>query len=115
VKGLGVKKRAYDPSEPARIRQALIGSGYKALDAQAKALGLGRSTTWVIVASQHKMGRISQKVRARMLTHPDLPASVRAVLEAGVSTEISGQENSVFPKASGERSHFVLTRPKTCA
>jgi len=32
-----------------RISEALISSGYVSLDEQAKALGLGRSTAWMIV------------------------------------------------------------------
>ena len=65
----------------ARIAKALVVSGYTALDAQAKALGLSRSTAWTIVTAQHKLGRISQKIRARMVTHPGLPPLVRADLE----------------------------------
>jgi hypothetical protein len=66
---------------PSLIAEALVASGHTSLDDQAKALGLPRSTTWTIIASKHKIGRLSNKVRARMLENPDLPALVRAALE----------------------------------
>lgn len=62
------------------IAEALREAGYHSLDDKARALGLCRSTTWTIVASQHKIGRLSHKVRARMLANPDLPVSVRNIL-----------------------------------
>jgi hypothetical protein len=53
-----------NPTEPERIRATLLACGYAALDPQAKTLGLSRSTTWVIVASQHKLA-FSQSARSR--------------------------------------------------
>jgi predicted transcriptional regulator of viral defense system len=63
-----------------QIAQALTASGYSTLDEQAKALGLSRSTAWTIVASKHKMGRLSRKVRSRMLENPELPTKVRDII-----------------------------------
>jgi hypothetical protein len=60
-----------------KIVEGLIASGHKTLDDQARALGLPRSTTWTMVASRHKLGRLSQKVRARMLANPSLPQNIR--------------------------------------
>jgi hypothetical protein len=62
------------------IGPALIACGYCTLDAQAKALGLNRATTWTIVKAKHKMGRLSLKTRITMLRNPHLPDLVRAVL-----------------------------------
>jgi hypothetical protein len=64
-----------------RITSALIASGYTSLDAQALALGLRRSTTWYLIKSKHKVGRLSGKVRERMLANPNLPPLVRKELE----------------------------------
>jgi hypothetical protein len=63
------------------ITEALREAGYTSLDAQAKALGLPRSTAYTIIKCQHKVGRLSKGVLARMLAHPELPKSVRAVLD----------------------------------
>jgi hypothetical protein len=64
-----------------RIADALREAGYTSLDAQAKALGLPRSTAYTIIKCQHKMGRLSKSVLAKMLSHSDLPKRVRAVLQ----------------------------------
>ena len=100
-------------SLPEQIAEALKRAGHHALDAQTKALGLSRSTTWTIVASQHKTGRLSHKVRMQMLMHPDLPLSVRAILEADSSTAISQPEMLDISKAYMAGKRFVLARPKT--
>jgi hypothetical protein len=98
-----------------QIAQALRRAGHRTLDDQTRALGLCRSTTWTIVSSQHKLGRLSHKVRARMLANPNLPLGVRKVLEAHRSTEFSHKKNLKILKASGERKHSVLRGPKTSA
>ena len=64
-----------------QIGDALILAGYTSLDAQAKALGIRRSTAWTIVKGKHKRGRLSAKTTNRMLANPGLPASVRSVIE----------------------------------
>ena len=63
------------------ISEALIASGYTKLDAQAKALGLHRSTAWTIIKTKHKLGRLSTKTTKRILTNPELPSSVRSVVQ----------------------------------
>jgi hypothetical protein len=66
--------------DPGPISEALIASGYTSLDAQAKALGLCRSTTWVITKNKHKLGRLSGKTIYRILTNPQTPAAVRTAV-----------------------------------
>jgi hypothetical protein len=63
------------------ISEALIASGYTSLDEQAKALGLGRSTTWMLTKNRHKLGRLSDKTIDRILTNPQTPAAVRAAVQ----------------------------------
>ena len=63
------------------ISRALIGSGYTSLNQQAKALGLNRSTAWTIVKAKHKLGRLSTKTTTRILANPELPPSVRSVVQ----------------------------------
>jgi len=62
------------------ITATLIACGYYSLDAQAKALGINRSTAWTIVRNKHKLGRLSAKTTERMLSNGALPPSVRLVL-----------------------------------
>ena len=59
------------------IRAALIDAGLVALDEQAKALGLRRSTTWAILSGTHKASGLSAGIVIRMLSAPDLPLPVR--------------------------------------
>jgi hypothetical protein len=55
------------------ITATLIACGYYSLDAQAKALGINRSTAWTIVRNKHKLGRLSAKTTERMLSNGALP------------------------------------------
>ena len=78
------------------ISEALIADGYTSLDAQAKAffffffffspsldaqakaLGVHRSTAWTIMKAKHKLGRLSLKTTNGMLANPETPPAVRA-------------------------------------
>ena len=96
------------------IAEALVASGHTVLDDQAKALGLPRSTTWTIVASKHKLDRISKKVRARMLSNPELPPLVRAALDNGVyENAVPTLMELTNQKASSEQSRYVPRCLKT--
>ena len=66
----------------AAITEALIRSGYRSLDAQARALGISRSTAWTIVSGKHKRGRLHVNTTVKILSNPALPVQVRAVVEA---------------------------------
>jgi hypothetical protein len=63
------------------ITEALISSGYKSLDGQAKALGLRRSTAWTIIRNRHKLGRLSTKTIERIITNPKTPPLVLAAIQ----------------------------------
>jgi hypothetical protein len=63
------------------ISEALIADGYTSLDAQAKALGVHRSTAWTIMKAKHKLGRLSLKTTNSMLANPETPPAVRALVE----------------------------------
>jgi hypothetical protein len=80
------------------ISEALIASGYTTLDPQAKALGLGRSTAWTIIKNKHKLGRLSAKTLDRILSNPETPANVRAV----VGQYISERSISICKKSRKE-------------
>jgi hypothetical protein len=101
-------EREQDRGVTARIANALRASGFHSLDAQARALGLCRSTTWTIVASQHKIGRLSTKVLARMLANPELPPLVRAAIEGRDETgpasldQRGSEDAALLQRAVGE-------------
>jgi|SRR5215467_1365273 len=59
------------------VGEALVADGFCALDQQAKALGLSRSTTWTILKASHKSSGLSAAVINRMLASPQLPPRVR--------------------------------------
>jgi len=71
-----------------QIADALVVDGYTTLDAQAKALGIHRATAWTIIRAKHKVGRLNSKTTDRMLANPDLPPSVRTILESYVAERI---------------------------
>jgi len=69
------------------IADALIEEGYLSLDAQAKALGLNRSTVWTIMKTTQKLGRLNSKTARCILANPSTPVSVRAIIDSMVDTE----------------------------
>jgi len=83
------------------IANALVSAGFVSLDAKAKILGLGRSTTWTLLNGNHKSSGLSARVIGRILAEPSLPAGVRAkVLEY------------IEEKASGRYGHSACRRKK---
>jgi hypothetical protein len=72
------------------IGEALIDSGFRALDAQANALGLQRSTTWTILKGCHKNSGLSATTIIRMLTSPSLPSLVRIKVLEYVYEKLAG-------------------------
>src|SRR5689334_8824444 len=71
-----------------QIRQigvALRRAGFIALDDQARALGLSRSTTWKVLQADHKASGLHAGLICHMLAHKDLPLAVRTVLRRYVT------------------------------
>jgi plasmid maintenance system antidote protein VapI len=64
----------------AEIGEALRSLRIISLDAQAKALGVHRSTAWTIVRKKHKLGRLSAKTIKRILANPGTPGSVLSLI-----------------------------------
>ena len=69
--------KARQSSKIREIGEALISTGFVSLDAQAKVLGLPRSTAWTILAAEHKGTGISARIVGRMLSSAQLPALAR--------------------------------------
>jgi hypothetical protein len=77
----------------ARIKEfgaALTASGLFTLDEQARALGLSRSTAWVILKANHKASGLTAATINRMLSSPELPPSARATILTYVEEKLAG-------------------------
>jgi hypothetical protein len=70
--------KARQASKIREIGEALFTTGFVSLDAQAKILGLPRSTAWTILSAEHKGTGISARIIWRMLSSKGLPQLVRA-------------------------------------
>jgi hypothetical protein len=77
-------RREY-PTNIQHIVGALLAAGYTTLDAQATALGIHRATAWTMIRKKHKLNRLNTNTINRMLTNPELPPRVRAVIEQYVA------------------------------
>src|SRR5690242_2111004 len=64
------------------IADAVIRAGYTSLDAQAKALGVNRSTAWTIMKTKHKLGHLNNTTVRCILANPNTPVSVRVIIRA---------------------------------
>jgi predicted DNA-binding transcriptional regulator AlpA len=74
---LMVDLKARQSAKIREVGEALVADGICALDQQAKALGLPRSTTWTILKASHKSSGLSAAIINRMLAAPQLPPRVR--------------------------------------
>ena len=73
------------------IAEALLKAGYSTVDAQAKILGVPRSTAWTILSGHHKASGLSVRIIQAMLNSPDLPALVRAKILEYVADKAAGR------------------------
>jgi hypothetical protein len=95
------KMKARQSAKIREIADALISAGFPTIDAQAKILGVCRSTAWTLLKSTHKGSGLSAKVISRILAVRQLPPRVRTkVLEY------------VEEKASGHYGHSTRLRRK---
>ena len=72
------------------IGTALVAAGFRALDQQAEALGLCRSTTWTILKGRQKNFGLSVGTLNRMLAAPRLPPIVRAKVQEYIREKSDG-------------------------
>jgi hypothetical protein len=77
-----IEAKAQQCAKLREIRAALITEGLSSLDQQAVALGLSRSTAWVLAKCHHKASGLTAALLKKILSSPTLPAAVRTkVLE----------------------------------
>jgi len=72
------------------IAEALIECNITKLDAQARALGLSRSTTWTIIKASHKSSGLSPLIINRMLASSQLPTPVRGKILEYIKEKTAG-------------------------
>jgi hypothetical protein len=109
-----VRRRSYELARELQsikireLRDALVTAGYSHLTAQARALGLSRSTTWSILQANHKGTGISGSVIKRMLDQPGLPSLVRGKIFEYVDEKSAGMYGHKGPRL--RRFATALTR-----
>ena len=72
------------------LREALVATGFTALDEQANALGLSRSTAWTILNGIHKSSGLSAGIINRMLLAPRLPSLARTKILEYIEERAAG-------------------------
>ena len=72
------------------IGRTLVECGFVALEEQAYALGLCRSTAWTVIRATHKTSGLSAMTINRMLATDHLPLRVRLKLLEYIAEKLSG-------------------------
>jgi hypothetical protein len=111
--------KARQSSKIREIGKALISTGLVSLDAQAKVLGLPRSTAWTIRAAEHKSTGISARIICRMLSSAQLPALARVKIMEYAEEKAAGVYGGTKTQrrrfASKLRFYGLDERPKRMA
>ena len=89
----------------AEFRAALVDAGFDTIDKQAAALGLGRSTAWVVLNRDQRAGP-SASVIKRILSSPSLPPVARRKIEEYVREKSRGLYGHSRRQAQAFRERF---------
>jgi hypothetical protein len=95
--------KARQAAKMREFRDALVTAGIVTLDAQARTLGLSRSTTWTILRGCHKSSGMSAAIINRMLAEPGLPSPIRDKIVEYVKEKMSGY----YGDSQKKRSRFA--------
>jgi hypothetical protein len=90
--------KALQSSKIREIGEALVAAGFRALDEQAEALGLCRSTTWTILKGNYKNSGLSAATLKRILAAPQLPPNVRARIHEYIEEKTAGLYGDSKPR-----------------
>jgi hypothetical protein len=91
-------KKAKQSDKIAELRQVLIDAGFVALDDQAVALGIWRSTAWAILRRKHKPSGLSAMTIKRMWHSPHLPTPARRVIQEYIEQKCAGEFGHSKPR-----------------
>jgi hypothetical protein len=98
---VGIKDK--QSSKLRKLGEVLVAAGYGSLDAQAKLLGLSRSTTWTILRGSHKSSGLSARIVHRIVSAPKLPSCVRAEIFEYIDERAAG----LYGHSRTQRERFV--------
>jgi hypothetical protein len=84
------RMKARQFSKIRELVEAVKSAGFLALDDQARALGLSRSTAWTIRKASHKASGLSASIINRMLAAPELPPLARTKILEYVEEKAAG-------------------------
>jgi hypothetical protein len=87
---LGYAARVRQRSKIEEIGAALARAGYTSLDAQARVLGLSRSTAWTLLTGVHKSSGLSASTVNKILSTSRLPREVQRKLVEYLADKVSG-------------------------
>jgi hypothetical protein len=83
-------KKARQASKISEIRGALVDAGFDTLSKQAAALGVTRSTAWVMLRGNHKASGLCADTIKRILASPDLPPAARQIVQEYIQEKLLG-------------------------
>lgn len=104
-RGKSHRAKARQASKLAEIRAALIAAGCNTTAKQASALGLGRSTAWIVLNGDKRAGP-SVDVLKRILASSTLPMVVRQKVEEYVTDKAGGLYGHSEQRAEAFRDQF---------
>jgi hypothetical protein len=90
VGSTGAIMKARQGAKLRELRQALIDDGYVGLCSQAAALGIRRSTAWVVLNGRYKTSGLSASIVEQMMASPKLPPRARRVLQDYIAAKSAG-------------------------
>jgi hypothetical protein len=100
-----LEAKAKQASKLAEIREALVAAGYDTAAKQAIALGVCRSTAWVVLNRDNS-------VIKRILSSPNLPPAARRKVEEYVINKIAGLYGHREERTRWFRSQFPTSASK---
>jgi hypothetical protein len=95
--------KARQVSKIKEITDALVAAGCCAIDRQATALGLSRSTAWSVRRANHKNSGLSAAIVQRMLSAPQLPPLARDKLLEYIGDKSAG----LYGHSRSQRRRFI--------
>src|SRR5262245_56277249 len=104
------RQKARQVSKLAEIREALVAAGFDTAAKQAAALGVCRSTAWVIL-NRDKRGGPSAVVLKRILASPDLPLGARRKVKEYINEKGRGLYGHSEKRARWFREQFRAASP----
>ena len=108
---LQLESKAKQASKLAEIREALVAAGYDTAAKQAIALGVCRSTAWVVLNRDNRAGP-SAVVIKRILSSPNFPPAARRKVEEYVINKIAGLYGHREERTRWFRSQFPTSASK---